>query len=46
MLIIVLLTGAAGFLASAGMLYLGVTSMALRYLLALSVAYLAFLFIL
>lgn len=45
MLIIVVLTGAAGFAASALMLHLGVTVMALRYLLALCVAYLMFFFI-
>lgn len=45
MLIIVLLTGAAGFVASAVMLHFGVTVMALRYFLALSLAYLMFLLI-
>ena len=45
MFIIVLLTGVAGFIASAAMLHAGLTGMALRYLLALCVAYLMFLFI-
>ena len=45
MFIIVLLTGVAGFIASAGMLHAGLTGMALRYFLALCVAYLMFLFI-
>ena len=45
MLVIVLLTGVAGFVASASMLHFGLTVMALRYLLALCVAYLMFLFI-
>lgn len=46
MFLIVLLTGMAGFFASFVMLHLGVTAMALRYFLALCVAYLMFLFIL
>ena len=45
MLIIVLLTGAGGFIASAIMLHLGVTEMAFRYFLAVCLAYLVFLFI-
>ncbi len=45
MFIIVLLTGVAGFLASAAMLHAGLATMALRYFLALCVAYLMFLFI-
>lgn len=45
MFIIVLLTGVAGFVASAAMLHAGLTGMALRYFLALCVAYLMFLFI-
>jgi hypothetical protein len=45
MFVIVLLTGLAGFAASFIMLHMGVGAMALRYLLALCVAYLMFLFI-
>ena len=45
MMIIVLLTGTAGFIASVVMLHFGVTTMALRYFLALCIAYAMFLFI-
>ena len=43
MLLIVVLTGGAGFVASWGMLHLGVQAMALRYALACLLAYLVFL---
>jgi hypothetical protein len=46
MMLIVALTGGAGLLASYTLLQLGVTSMALRYPLALSLAYSFFLFLL
>jgi hypothetical protein len=46
MLIIVMLTGLAGLLASVLLLAAGVTAMALRYVLALCIAYAVFLFIL
>ncbi|QWP75163.1 hypothetical protein J5226_16210 [Lysobacter sp. K5869] len=46
MSLIVLLTGAAGFLASFGLLHAGVHSMALRYPLAACIAYAAFLLLL
>ena len=46
MLLIVAMTGGAGFLSSFLMIRLGVTSMAVRYPLAVVVAYLAFLFLL
>ncbi|TWI70041.1 hypothetical protein IP91_01119 [Pseudoduganella lurida] len=43
MLILVVLTGVAGFCASAGMLAAGLHAMGLRYLLAMGVAYMVFL---
>lgn len=43
MFILVALTGFAGFGASAGMLAAGIETMALRYLLAMGIAYIAFL---
>lgn len=46
MLILVSLTGLAGFGASVGMLHAGIDTMALRYLLAMGVAYIAFLLLL
>ncbi|MCC2956953.1 hypothetical protein LK542_15145 [Massilia sp. IC2-477] len=46
MFILVSLTGLAGFGASVGMLHAGIDTMALRYLLAMGVAYIAFLLLL
>jgi hypothetical protein len=46
MFLIVSITGGAGFLAAYSLLQYGVTSMALRYPLALALAYLVFLFLL
>lgn len=46
MFILVSLTGLAGFAASAGMLAAGIDTMALRYMLAMGVAYIAFLLLL
>ncbi len=46
MFILVSLTGLAGFAASVGMLHAGVDGMALRYTLAMGVAYIAFLLLL
>lgn len=46
MMLIVGLTGGAGFLASFLMLLYGITSMAVRYPIAIAIAYLAFLFLL
>jgi hypothetical protein len=46
MLLLVLLTGFAGFISAAMLLHLGMESMGLRYLLALIAAYAAFLLLL
>lgn len=46
MLLLVSLTGGAGFLASYGMLHAGLTSLALRYGLAVAIAYIVFLLLL
>lgn len=46
MLVLVTLTGLAGFLASYGLLHLGWTSMATRYLASITLAYVAFLLML